>query len=609
MGPGASIPIQETGRESQEPKRQDGGSESMGLRGTDPFVEQVRLATDILSVISPYLELRKAGKRWKGLCPFHGEKTPSFFVNQENQTFYCFGCHQGGDAFAFLMAQEKMTFPEALHALAERAGIPIPQRRLPGTGGPDERLGEAMEVAAAFFRDRLRSREGSPAKAYLNARGIDDGLIERFGLGWAPASWDALLQHAGRLLPERILLRAGLEIEGERGLYDRFRERVMIPIRTAGGRTVAFGGRLLGAGEPKYLNSPETPLYRKGTVLYGLPEARDAIREAGNVLVVEGYFDVISLSAAGIGWVVGTCGTAMTPDQASLLRRYAERWTLLFDGDAAGRAAVLRAIDAAVPVHPGVRVGLCPEGLDPDAWVRSKGAGGVREALGQTATPLQHLEGWARAQGLSPESTLPRVADLLRKVSDPLVRDLWVQEAAGRFRIREARIWEVIGRPEAQARGSTQTAGPQKLAARERQIIAAAVRTPQIARDLKEACDEVPDIAPGCRDLLAWIAARCGEGIVDEAGLLSRATEEEERIRELSFLHDEIRQVEEVPHDILHRIRRWGLQHRMRELTDRIRIAEERGEEVANLLVVKQELAAALRDADPRAAPKEGNFP
>jgi DNA primase len=253
-----------------------------------------------------------------------------------------------------------------------------------------------------------------------------------------------------------------------------------------------------------------------------------------------------------------------------------------------------------VPIHPGVRIALCPDGLDPDSWVREKGATAVKEALNLTSSPLQYLEEWARSQGLSTESTLPRVADLLRKVTDPLVRDLWVQEASGRFRIREGRLWEAIGRPEPAARDIARPASQPVLSARERQIVAAAVRTPRQAAELKEACDEVPGIAPGCREILAWIAARCEEGIVDESGLLSRATEEEGRIRELAFLHDEIRQVEEVPHDILQRIRLWGLQHRMRELTDRIRRTEEKGEDVGSLLLVKQELAAALRDLDTR---------
>ncbi|MDM7916567.1 MAG: DNA primase, partial [Candidatus Eisenbacteria bacterium] len=399
----------------------------MGLRGADPFVEQVRLASDILAVIGSYMELKKAGRRWKGLCPFHGEKTASFFVNPETQSYYCFGCQQGGDVFTFLMEMEKMTFPETLRSLAERAGIPMPKRRERGEGAStEERLGEAMEVAAGFYRERLAADDGAQARRYLQARGLGPETIERFGLGWAPAGWDSLLRHARRLLPERILILAGLAIEGTRGPYDRFRERVIVPIRTAGGRPVAFGGRTLGAEEPKYINSPETPLYRKGTVLFGLGEARDAIRRAGNVLVVEGYFDVIALSAAGIGEVVGTCGTALTPDQAGLLRRYSDRWTLLFDGDAAGRAAVLRALDAAVPVHPGVRIALCPTGKDPDDWVRSEGAQSVREALDRAQSPLQYLEEWAAETGLPAEEALGRVAALLARVRDPLVRDLWI---------------------------------------------------------------------------------------------------------------------------------------------------------------------------------------
>jgi len=588
----------------------------MGLRGSDPFVEQVRLATDILAVISPFLELHKAGKRWKGRCPFHAEKTPSFFVNQENQTFYCFGCREGGDVFTFLMMMEKVTFPDALKMLAERAGIEIPRRRFPGAAEGDDRLGEAIEVAASFFSDRLRSQEGGPARDYLMRRGIDEEQIARFGLGWAPASWDALLQHARRLLPERVLLSAGLVVEGERGLYDRFRERVMIPIRTPGGRPVAFGGRLLGDGEPKYLNSPETPLYKKGAILFGLSQARDAIRAEENVLVVEGYFDVISLSTAGIGWVVGSCGTALTAEQAMLLRRYAERWVLLFDGDAAGRTAVLRALDAAVPVHPGVRVALCPKGLDPDSWVRAEGPAAVRQALSRSYTPLQYVEEHVREEGLAPEVVLSRVADLLRKITDPLVRDLWVQDAAGRFRIREARIYEAIGRAGPGTASRPQPIAPaaasperRPMGQRERQIVAVAVASPSLAAELREACAEIPEIDSRCGDLLAWIAERYLEGIVDEAALLSSASEDPDIWRGLDFLHGETGSVAEVPVDLVPRLRALGLQRRMRDLTDRIRRAEERGEPIVSLLKEKQDLAAALRETEAPDGERKSNFP
>ena len=587
----------------------------MSARGSDPFVEQVRAATDIVAILSSYLELRKAGKRWKGLCPFHSEKAPSFFVNQENQTFYCFGCQKGGDVFTFLMEQEKLTFPEALRMLAEKAGIPMPQRPRHGAEGIDDRLGEAMEVAAAFYRKCLQIEEGKRAADYLRARGITPQVAERFALGWAPASWDGLLRHAKRMLPERVLVRAGLVVEGERGLYDRFRGRVLIPIRTAGGRTIAFGGRLLDAGEPKYLNSPETPLYRKGTTLFGLGEARPAIRDAGGVLVVEGYFDVISLASAGIGWAVGTCGTALTAEQAGLLRRYSENWTLLFDGDAAGRAAVLRALDAAVGIHPSVRVALCPDGSDPDSWVRGEGVDRVREALGQarTQTPLQYLEGWARSSGLSQEATLPRVADLLRRVTDPLIRDLWVAEAAGRFRLSERALWRAIGssKTPAERRGEP---GKEKtgdrLSAREREIIAAAVQQPAVSAALRAACEGVPVIQPRCLEILDWITARHAEGVRGAASLLSRAAGEEPRlVQELSFLHEETGDMRSDPADLVRRLQGWALRQRMRDLTDSIRRAEEQGVEFASLLKEKQQLAAELRRLDEARPQKAPNFP
>ncbi len=582
----------------------------MPSRGSDPFVEQVRAATDIVGVIQAYVELRRAGRRLRGLCPFHGEKTPSFFVHEENQTFYCFGCQQGGDVFQFLMLQEKLSFPEALKMLAERAGIPIPRER--ARERTDDRLGEAMEVAAEFFKSRLRAPEGEAARRYLHGRGYEPASIERFGLGWAPASWDALLNHARRLLPERVLVQAGLVIEGERGLYDRFRERVIIPIRTAGGRTVAFGGRLLGPGEPKYLNSPETPLYKKGTVLYALGEARDGIRRRGDVLVVEGYFDVIALHAAGIDWVVGTCGTALTPEQASLLRRYSERWTLLFDGDAAGRAAVHRAMGAAVPVHPGLRIALCPEGLDPDDWVRRDGSQELSAALDRSLTPLQFMEAWSVDERVSIERLLPRVAELLRRISDPLIRERWVQEAAGRFHLTESRVWEVVGRVKASASPQPSVA-PTPLRSREKEILAAAIGRPDLAEELREICAELPDIGTRCVEILAWIAARNELGVAGTAAILSQASDDPSLVRDLSFLHEETAtddgwsEGEPDPEDLLRGMRRRLLEHRKREVTDRIRRAEDRGEDVTPLLRMKQDLAAALRGLDMMAPPDAAN--
>lgn len=582
----------------------------MHLRGTDPFVEQVRAATEIVGLVSSYLELKRAGRRWKGLCPFHTEKTPSFFVHEENQTFYCFGCHQGGDVFQFVMIQERLTFPEALRMLAEKAGIPMPRQRAQDSSG--DRIGEALEVASAFYRNTLRSPAGSVARAYLTKRGISDAEIDRFGLGLAPAAWDGFLMHARRLLPERALIQAGLVIEGDRGLYDRFRDRVMIPIRTAGGRVVAFGGRLLGPGEPKYMNSPESLIYKKGTMLFGLPEAREAIRAAGNLIVVEGYFDVISLSAAGIGETVGTCGTALTAEQASLLRRYGERWTLLFDGDDPGRAAVIRAMDAVVPVHPAVRIALCPDGSDPDSWVRREGPAALRQAVERGSTPLQYLEDWTRGQGMGLEEVLPRVTDLLRKVSDPLIRDRWVQEAAGRFRIAEARLWEAIGKAPGGSESGKRGVPPRSnLTAREREIVAAAVRRPEIAAALLDAGEDGSVIGPRCREILEWISGRFGEGIVEPAPLLSLAADEPAILGDLAFLHGETGDIEpapEHPEEVLRRLRGWALRHRMQDLTDRIRRIEEQGGDVSSLLQEKQDLAEVLKRLAAEDRSDMGNF-
>jgi DNA primase len=323
---------------------------------------------------------------------------------------------------------------------------------------------------------------------------------------------------------------------------------------------------------------------------------------------------VIALHMGGIDWVVGTCGTALTPEQALLLRRYGERWTLLFDGDSAGRAAVLRALDAVVGVHPGVRIALCPDGVDPDTWIRRDGAATLQDACARALTPLQYLEGWARAEGLTMEQTLPRVAELLRKVGDPLIRDRWVQEAAGRFHLAESRVWEVVGTPAAAARSAPAVREPFRLGARERQIVAAAVQSPEMAADLIEACTGVPGIGTICLEVLAWIDVQNQAGVRDPAKLLSLATEEPNLMRDLAFLHDEGGAAEPEeggglpPEDLIRRLRTLGLQSRMRDLTDRIRRTEEAGGDVEPLLSEKLRMATEMRSLQAGVESSDGNF-
>lgn len=356
-----------------------------GVQSGDQVAE-IKSRVDIVELISEYVTLKKAGRNFLGLCPFHNEKTPSFTVNRERQMFYCFGCGEKGDVFAFLMRLNNASFPETLTLLARRAGVVLPpsssHRDGKSTLNAREQIIQVNQSAAAYYRDTLFSPAGKEALAYLRGRGLKESTIEAFGLGYAPEGWRNLRHHLERkkvsLKPAR---EAGLIIAKEDRpdvLYDRFRNRVMFPVRDVDGRIIAFGGRILGEGEPKYLNSPESPAYTKGRQLYGLSQAKEAIRRSGYAILVEGYFDLIVLWNAGITNVVATLGTALTRDHLSLIRRYAERVAVLFDGDEAGRKALARSVELFVAAHMDARAVVLPEGLDPDDFVRRHGGDALR---------------------------------------------------------------------------------------------------------------------------------------------------------------------------------------------------------------------------------------
>ncbi|MDQ7794101.1 MAG: DNA primase [bacterium] len=356
-------------------------------------IEEVRSRTDIVQVISPYVNLRRTGKNYLGLCPFHTEKTPSFTVNPEKGIFYCFGCQAGGSVFNFLMLRENLSFPEALRLLAERAGITIPEK--PRTPEEErraqerERVHEALELAATFYHHSLlKTKEGGVARGYLDRRGVGAGSTALFRLGYAPAGWSSLLdvlRRRGFNLDD--LEKAGLVVARDARHYDRFRDRLVFPITSPWGRVVGFGARALGDEEPKYLNSPETPVFSKGRLLYGLHLAREEIRSRGQAVLVEGYMDVIACRQAGLGHAVASLGTAFTREQARLLLQLCSDAVLAYDADAAGTTATLRGLGLLREVGCTVRVALLPEGRDPDDCLREMG-GKAFEALLAQALPL-----------------------------------------------------------------------------------------------------------------------------------------------------------------------------------------------------------------------------
>jgi DNA primase len=358
------------------------------------FIQTLLSRVDIVEVIDRYVPLKKAGANYSACCPFHSEKTPSFTVSPTKQFYHCFGCGAHGTAIGFLMEYGGKAFPDAVEELARDAGLPVPRVERPGESDRREQAGDLTELlleAAKYYRAQLR--DAPRAIAYLKDRGLTGAIAARFGIGYAPDAWQPLAAAFARY-DDPALETAGLVIAGEGGKrYDRFRDRIMFPIHDSRGQVIGFGGRVLGAGEPKYLNSPETPVFSKGRELYGLFLARHAIRAAGTVVVVEGYMDVVALAQHGVEYAVATLGTATTPVHVQKLFRQSDRVVFCFDGDAAGRKAAWRALENALPVLADGKNAaflFLPEGEDPDDFVRRRGKAAF-EALLDHAMPASEF--------------------------------------------------------------------------------------------------------------------------------------------------------------------------------------------------------------------------
>lgn len=373
-------------------------------------VAQVREAADIVAVIGEVITLRHRGRNWLGLCPFHGEKTPSFNVSREKGTYYCFGCKKGGDVIDFVMETERLSFAEAVERLADRFGVALPLASPEARRRRDEQdeASSALEAAQAVFARQVH--EDRP-RAFLERRGVSPQTVMEFGLGFARPQWRALTDALRGKLAERTLIAAGLSVQGEDGrLWDRFRDRVMIPIRSSRGALIAFGGRTLGDDPAKYLNSPETPLFAKSQTLFALDRAMRAFGKAERCLVVEGYFDCIALHAAGFGETVATLGTALTEQHARELARRVRRVVVCYDGDQAGRKAAVGALRTLLGFDLEVRVLLLPADQDPDDVVRREGAEGVarrlESALGEGEFLINEMGATREARRAALRSTL-----------------------------------------------------------------------------------------------------------------------------------------------------------------------------------------------------------
>ena len=415
----------------------------------ETIIDQVRLSIDIVDVVGDHVALIRRGKSFVGLCPFHDDSSPSLNVSQEKQIYKCFACGAGGNSFTFLRDIENISFIEAVRQLAERAGIALPDAK---PADPDQQevfdqLYRANELAVKYFHHLLTQDEkAADAMAYLENRGINRDIIDAFSLGYAPDQWDGFLQVATRRgFSPQILERAGLVLPRQTGggFYDRFRNRITFPIHAATGRPVAFGARALDPDEQaKYINSPETPVYNKSATLYGLWRDRDAIRDAGTALVVEGYMDLIALSQYGIENAVASSGTALTPDHARLLRRYAPKTILIFDGDTAGATAAMRGIGSLFEVGLEVRVVTLPEDHDPDSYVRAHGPDGFSRLTENAAPAIDFLiEQFAQRDDLSTVDgktrTANALAELVGRITDSARKQYLIKDIAEKIGIDE----------------------------------------------------------------------------------------------------------------------------------------------------------------------------
>jgi DNA primase len=417
------------------------------------FAERVKQQADIVRVVGEYVRLKKTGKDFSGLCPFHQEKTPSFTVSPLKQIFYCFGCGKGGDVFSFVMDMEKSAFPEAVRTVAEKCGIAIPR---PRERSPEERqenqqraqLVEMHREAQTFFTKQISGTlEGKAARAYLEDRGLDNKAIDRFGIGYAPSDGDALLRALKQKYPEKLLVESGLISRGEQAgrLFDRFRRRITFPIANDSGKIVAFGARALGDDQPKYLNSPETPIYSKSNVLYHMDRAKEALRRSDFAVLVEGYMDAIAVARAGISNVVASCGTSLAEPQIKLLSRFTKRVIINYDPDNAGQLAAERSVSLLLEQDFEVRVlALPPVGdkkADPDLFIRERGIEEYTKLLKDAPPYVDYLIARARKMDLTTGEGKRRAVNFLlpyvQKIPNTILRSEWATRIAQQLHLDE----------------------------------------------------------------------------------------------------------------------------------------------------------------------------
>ena len=504
------------------------------------FIDTLLARVDIIDVIDRRVPLKKAGQNYQACCPFHSEKTPSFTVSPTKQFYHCFGCGAHGTALGFLMEYEHMSFPDAVAALAQDVGLPIPESaNEPDRPKPPPALWDVLEQAAQFYKQQLR--QSSHAIEYLKRRGLTGVVAARYGVGYAPDG--SPLKQVFPDYAADALAATGLVIDGDHGRYDRFRNRIMFPIKNVKGQIVGFGGRVLDQGEPKYLNSPETPLFHKGSEIYGLFEARAAIKAAGRVIVVEGYMDVVALAQHGVEFAVATLGTATTPIHARTLLRHSDRLIYAFDGDNAGRKAAWRALENSLEaLQDGKEISFLflPEGEDPDSYIRTHGQAAFVNLLDTDTVPLSAflVRELSRNRKLNTQegqaSFLKDAKPLLEKIAAPLLARLIQRKIAESAHLQADELAQMGLKPAGAQRlrpaRPVRRPAPSSL----RNVAHALLMLPQRAREMEARWLEMDDpLSAPLRALVAWLASLDTQASPAALKEAARSSELEDLIDEL----------------------------------------------------------------------------
>lgn len=579
-------------------------------------ISEIKDGCSIVEVISDYISLKKSGVNYKGLCPFHAEKTPSFIVNEEKKIFHCFGCGAGGNVFNFLMKFEHLSFPDAVKEAARRAGISLPLRMVEFKSEEKaEGNAELLKInqsASDYFREILcTSKEGERGRKYLVKRGIDKGIAEEFKLGFAPNRWDGLLTFlSDKGILREDLQQLGLVIsrEDRKGFYDRFRNRLIFPIADFKGRVVGFGGRAIEAEEPKYMNSPDSPVYTKGYHVYGLHVSLPSIHKTDQAIIVEGYFDLLSMYQHGIKNVVATLGTALTPHQIKLLKRYTKNLIIIFDSDEAGEKAAMRSLPLFLDEGISPQMVLLPAGFDPDTFTQKDNGEAMRNKLREPLSLLDVFFGqvFTANDAYSIKGKLKiieEVVPMVSRIRDRTERELYIQRVSQRLGVKEEIIFQKMKREDRSERSESTGKALELSEARkvEKMMVRLMMYYPQLIPQIQKEAITDDLSTDSCRKLVAIIIDKfASEKGFDPTSLMNDVVEDELRglLSECLFDEEPLENVAELLQSCMQKIRLHKMGKEIQRLNAMINKAQDEKDEglLREFLLYKQELVKKRKD-------------